>query len=317
MELKKISAVNLLDAHSYPHANAERFKDASYRGEYTSVKDLMNEYLIKNDNIAILNWHNSHNNYGSVLTGYALKERIKQQIGYSPVHIIGYAKGGDPDISDLIDFDHEYIPSTAPCRNDWEYRQLNKYYQTFITGPDGVWRNMGFTSNFYIYLLDFADISKNICSYAPSFGLNRIVNTSLGDPTERVPTYRDLTKRKQLLKRFNHISVREESGVALCRDYFDVEAEHVLDAVFLLKEKDYQKLIDTSELEIPESYFCRYIINPSCVDPEIISYTEKDCPVIPLYEGKDHITFVKQKKLNDWKYSGPKMVDWLKLMQGC
>ncbi len=315
IELGKINQTNLLTSHSYAHPNAERFKEALLK-KPTNVKALMEEYLKKSDNIAILNWHNSHNNYGSVLTGYALKEKIKQKIGYSPIHIIDYIDGGAPDISDLIEFAREYIPETEPCWNDEYRKKLNKHFQTFIAGPDGIWRNMGFSPNFYMYLLDFADISKNICSYAPSLGLNRIVNTSIGDPTERIPTEEDLMKRKRLLKRFNHISVREDSGVSLLKDTFDVESEHVLDAVFLLKEEDYQKLIDTSELTLPKNYSVKYIINQSCVAKDIIQYIEKNQNMISLYDGKDHIDFIKKTDLDDWTYSGPKCVDWLKLMQG-
>lgn len=312
--LNKISMVNLLNSHSYAHINAERFREALFRKE-DNVKNLMNEYLSKSDNIAIMNWHNSHNNYGSVLTGYALKERIKQKIGFSPVHIIDYVKGGAPDISDLIDFVQEHIPETPPCWND-KYRQgLNKYCQTFIAGPDGVWRNMSFAPNFFMYLLDFADTSKNICSYAPSFGLNRIVNTKIGGE-ESIPTARDILKRKSLLKRFNHISVREDSGVKLCKDVFDVEAEHVLDAVFLLQEQDYQKLIDTSDLELPKEYVAKYILNQTCVDSSIIKFIDENENTVPLYIGKDHIDFIKKKDNSGWAYSGPKLVDWLKLLQG-
>ena len=49
------------------------------------------------------------------------------------------------------------------------------------------------------------------------------------------------------MKRFTHVSVREDSGVKICRDAFDVQAEHVLDAVFLLRAEDYEKIIAESE----------------------------------------------------------------------
>ncbi len=321
VDISKIKAKNLLTSHSYPHINSHRFRKALNEGKGVYPISLINEYLRKSDNIAIVNFHDSHNNYGSVLTGYALQEKIKQMSGLLPVHIPfapsdwGGENGGlHPDISDLIDFCHEYIDETSPCYNELKLDELNKYVQTFITGPDGVWRNMGFVKDFYVYLLNFAHFGKNISSYAPSFGLNRIVNTSLGDSTEQIPSMFDLQERKRLLKRFNHISVREKSGVELCKKYFDVDAEHVLDAVFLLDANDYLKLSENSRLEVPKEFFAKYIINQSCVDKEIIDYINNMPGVYPLYEGCDHIDFIKSKNLSSWKYRGPKMIDWIKLM---
>lgn len=319
VDVEKIKCKNLLVAHSSTHINAYRFRSALVKNNNEkSVSQLIQEYLHKNDNIAILNFHDSHNNYGSVLTGYALQEKIKQLTGFSPVHIVlAPPNWGYSDISDLIDFCHEYINETAPCINELKLDALNNYVQTFITGPDGVWRNMGFTDDFYVYLLNFAHFSKNIASYAPSFGLNRVVNTKLGDSKEIPPSAADLLERKRLLKRFNHISVRESSGVSICKDYFDVDAEHVLDAVFLLDANDYRKLIDTSRLEIPDDYFCKYIINQSCVEQNVIEYIDSRQDMYSLYNGSDHIGFIKNTDLDNWKYSGPKMVDWLKLMSKC
>lgn len=319
VDIEKIKCKNLLVAHSLPHINAERFRNAfALKKDNLHISQLIKEYLDKADNVAILNFHDSHNNYGSVLTGYALQEKIKQMVGFYPVHIVlAPSNWGHSDISDLIDFTHEYINETAPCFNELKLDSLNKYVQTFITGPDGVWRNMGFTKDFYVYMLNFAHFSKNICSYAPSFGLNRIVNTKLGDPKEIPPSAADLLERKRLLKRFNHVSVREKSGVSICKKYFDVDAEHVLDAVFLLDANDYQKLIDKSVLDVPEDYFCKYIINQSCVDRGILDYIDSCENMYSLYDGCDHIGFIKNSNLKDWKYSGPKLVDWLKLMSKC
>lgn len=319
--LKSVSATNLLQSHSYRHPHMERFMEVfrnSLSDNSVNMPSLITEWLNKCDGIAVVNFHESKNNYGSVLTGWAIQEKIRQIVGYSPVSVaFGTGERGHPDISDLKDFTKEYIYETYPCINQERLVRLNKNFKTFITGPDGVWRNMGFTFNFYAYLLDFAEDGKNICSYAPSYGLDKIVNTSVGDPTPHEPSEADIAERRRLLKRFSHVSVREDSGVRITKDVFGVDAQHVLDAVFLLGENDYQKLIDKSTMDVPEGdYFVKYIINQSCVNPDLIAYIDEMKPV-HLYEGGDHIQFIKNQDISQWKYRGPKMCDWLKLVKYC
>ena len=45
---------------------------------------------------------------------------------------------------------------------------------------------------------------------------------------------------------FNKISVREDSGVKLCKDFLGVEAQHVLDPTLLLNKNNYMSLIKKS-----------------------------------------------------------------------
>ena len=63
-------------------------------------------------------------------------------------------------------------------------------------------------------------------------------------------------------------------------------------------------------------FYVKYIINQSCVDSTLIDYIDKQKP-IPLYEGGDHIQFIKKQDISQWKYRGPKMCDWLKLVKHC
>ena len=63
------------------------------------------------------------------------------------------------------------------------------------------------------------------------------------------------------MKRFTHVSVREDSGVKICRDAFDVQAEHVLDAVFLLRAEDYEKIIAESDQPSRKLGTVYYLIN--------------------------------------------------------
>lgn len=65
-----------------------------------------------------------------------------------------------------------------------------------------------------------------------------------------------------MASRFKAISVREASGVELCKDYLGIEAQHVLDPTLLLTAEDYIAL--TGENDYPqERYIATYILDPN------------------------------------------------------
>ncbi len=112
-------------------------------------------------------------------------------------------------------------------------------YDCIVVGSDQIWRPRFYELFFFnnkvenVYL-DFAknwDIKR--IAYAPSFGTDQWEYTD--QQTE---------KCKALLQKFDAISVRENSGVQLCKDHFGIEPMHVLDPTMLLKTEDYLKVVD-------------------------------------------------------------------------
>lgn len=99
-----------------------------------------------------------------------------------------------------------------------------------LVGSDQVWRKE--YNNLYETYLGFAkdyDIKK--ISYAASFG------------TESWEYNAEQTKTaKNLIGKFAAVSVREESDVALCNKYLNVDATWVLDPTLLLDCDNYMKL---------------------------------------------------------------------------
>lgn len=120
----------------------------------------------------------------------------------------------------------------------------------WIVGSDQVWRpwcNRYIENNFF----DFLDDKSDRIAYATSFGTD---NWEI--PEDMTPYI------KELANKFKAISVREKSGVKLCKDYLGVEAEHLLDPTMLLTGDDYLAL--TSENDYPEGkYIASYILDNS------------------------------------------------------
>lgn len=130
-------------------------------------------------------------------------------------------------------FANKYIIMTKPRTKTFKGTILKKYsLDAVVVGSDQVWRpkyNSCIEDCFLKFASDF-DIKR--VAYAASFGTNEWEYTQ--QQTERCAI---------LSRRFNAISVREKSGITLCKKYFGVNATHVLDPTLLLHAEDYAQLI--------------------------------------------------------------------------
>lgn len=115
-----------------------------------------------------------------------------------------------------------------------------KDYDAIIVGSDQIWRKNYFIywwPNFEDAFLRFTkDLNIKRIAYAPSFGVDDWRLNSI-----------ETIKVSALLKSFDAISVRECSGVELCRRYLNVEVQHVLDPTMLLDFNNYLLDIDCSK----------------------------------------------------------------------
>lgn len=116
----------------------------------------------------------------------------------------------------------------------------NKYYSSFIkkyniealiTGSDQVWRPL-YNRNIEDMFLRFAQNSKiKKIAYAASFGT---------DKWEYTPSKTE--KCRRLAREMDAVSVRESSGVDLCKQYLNIDASVVLDPTLLLTSQEYDSL---------------------------------------------------------------------------
>ena len=75
---------------------------------------------------------------------------------------------------------------------------------------------------------------------------------------------------KKLITNFDAISVREDSGVKICKEEFDVDAIQVLDPTLLLKKEDYLSLIDQNEKSVNSGELLYYILDETDKKKQII-----------------------------------------------
>lgn len=105
-------------------------------------------------------------------------------------------------------------------------------FDAYIVGSDQCWRPL-YSPCLPNYFLDFAkDWNVKRLSYAASFGVD---HWEYSDDETRLCA--------SLAQKFDAVSVREESGIALCKDYLGVDAVHVLDPTMLLDADDYNAMV--------------------------------------------------------------------------
>ena len=214
--------------------------------ENESLEKLYKNSLNPKYNVAILNMM-FQNNFGAVLTYYALFYLIKNS-GYNPILI--YNSYGNNGLYDNVMGCKTALKYLNVGNEVFSKEELQKYTDkcdTFIVGSDQVWRYDFFGDNIFYYLLDFVPNNKKKISYSSSFG----IDTYNGNKENKVLF-------KNYLNQFDYVSVREDTGVDICKSEFNVDAVHILDPVFLLEVKDYNYLISKSKLKIDYDYIAVY-----------------------------------------------------------
>lgn len=281
--------------------------------------------------IAILTQAPLGTNYGNTAQAYALQtvlqqkghevtvlDRVKYDI-YTATHWnLSHIKS---EILNLIDRKHrltprvfhekfkdhfvfvkEYLAMSERLHTDAELTShfAKNHYDAVIVGSDQTWRPP-YSPNIYNYFLDFLETNTTITklAYATSYG------TDAWEFTE------EETKRcKALVQHFDAISVREEAGVGMTKQYFDRDAVWVLDPTMLLDKTHYLKLIEAKNLPKKEGLFT-YILDETPAIEKLIESAQEvlgmgHYTAQPKVRAKHH----HSKQLSDYRY--PSLETWLK-----
>ena len=124
-------------------------------------------------------------------------------------------------------------------------------FDAIVVGSDQIWRPLYYQPIANAYL-NFAKNWTSIkrMAYAASFGVDRWEYTP--EETEECAS---------LLKLFNAVSVRESSGIDLCRKNFEREAVQVLDPTLLLTKEDYESFTTLPIAKRQNGGLCYYFLD--------------------------------------------------------
>ncbi|WP_282053997.1 polysaccharide pyruvyl transferase family protein [Maribacter luteus] len=129
-----------------------------------------------------------------------------------------------------------------------------------IVGSDQVWRMQYIKENYEDYFLGFLDSNKvSKIAYAASFGTDLWENKN------------NISSVENLLRDFTSISVREDSGVFICNNTFNItKVEHVLDPTFLPNLTYYETIINREYKLKKDVGLFNYVLDKSPIKAEII-----------------------------------------------
>lgn len=153
--------------------------------------------------------------------------------------------------------DRHVGPSTPAFHSSRQLaRNIGRYgLDAIIVGSDQVWRpqyTRALLEDFFLDFLKDAPPGIRKISYAASFGTD---SWEYGQDSQHMAA--------RLLQGFDAVSVREDSGVELCRSQLGRDALHVLDPTLLVSPERYVELFSEKVTPAPEARLVAYILDPS------------------------------------------------------
>lgn len=176
-------------------------------------------------------------------------------------------------------------------------------YDAFVVGSDQIWRKLYFNGMWHAPMTDaFLDFTKgwNVkrIAYAASFGMDNVDEYS----------QTDIIECRKAIKLFDAVSVRENSGIEICKSIFEIQATCVLDPTMLLDRTDYERIvIDSGVSESPGDMLC-YILDPSSLKAEVINMIsiEKGFKPFNVFAEVDNVKLPLEQRIQ------PPLESWLR-----
>lgn len=262
-----------------------------------------------------------HTNYGGILQAYAL-QTVLEHMGHEVVvfgtpkemhlplwkaplaygkrlackYIIGnkgvsifYEKKHNREISIVRQYTDSFIAKYIHVKTIKNFSELSgKDFDGIVVGSDQVWRPKYFTFFFS------ADMEEAYLKFASTCNIKRIAYAASFGTDEWEYSPKQTERCGELLRRFDGVSVREDSAVDLCKEHFGVQAEHVLDPTMLLAKEDYMKFFTDAKTPKSEGTLLCYILDET---PEKLALVKR------IADERNLVPFRVNSKVED--YSAP------------
>lgn len=175
-------------------------------------------------------------------------------------------------------------------------------FETFVVGSDQIWRPK------YIKRTLKSTIENAFLGFAKDWNVKRISYAASFGTDEWEYTRTQTATVKDLIKKFNAVSVREKSGMNLCSDHLDVRAEQVLDPTMLLTKENYINAFDIQREPQSEGNLMVYILD---------HFDEKKNLIERIAKEKGLTSFIVGAKVDDGKTPleeciQPRLQKWLR-----
>ena len=246
-----------------------------------------------------------HTNYGGILQAYAL-QTVLERMGHE-VHVIEEKRRplsipiqnmpfcyGKRIVKNIIGrkcpifYEQKYNCEQPIIRQNTDkfikkYIHIAEYddfsdikeseYDAIVVGSDQVWRPKYFGLN---------QIENAYLKFAEGWNIKRIAYAASFGTDEWEYNSKQTSECGRLLRMFDSVSVREDSGVDLCKRYFGVDAQHVLDPTMLLGKEDYIKLFTDANTPKSKGNLLCYILDETEEKKALIKRVADEKGLIPF-----------------------------------
>lgn len=195
-------------------------------------------------------------NHGNALTNYALYRAVSDITS-----VLAIDNGISRPTGRFAAFAKKHYVRSSDYLPQRAFGMLSDICSTLVVGSDQTW-NKRFARSLSAgkyFQLDFAKDSVRKIAYGASFG-----NIENAPPADGY---------KELYQRFDKIGMREQGGAELCKSRYGVQADFVLDPVFLLEPYEYEKLALQATAHEEEPFIFTYFLFPN-------EQTKKVCQTI-------------------------------------
>jgi hypothetical protein len=201
-------------------------------------------------------------------------------------------------------FISNYISITEPIKSTRELiiETNKKKLETVIVGSDQVWRKAysPCMPNYFLNFISDNDRIKKI-AYAASFGID-----------EWEYGKKETKNYRNLVQKFDAISVREDSAVELCSEYLGVNATHVLDPTMLVDKSVYESLAMSPITHSSVGNLFYYILDQTPIKMSLVNRVAKEKSLYPfnLLPKKNFAEITSYRELDDCIF--PPVEQWLR-----
>lgn len=276
-----------------------------------------------------------HDNYGGLLQAYALKYILKD-MGHEVIIInrksisapewrkyasiaksfltgrniapnIILSKSIRKEISKYTtQFRYKYFPELSELITDEKgmFALNDMGFDAYVVGSDQCWRPI-YSPSIKNYFLDFAQNDNNVkrISYAASFGVS-----------EWEFSEEDTLACTQLIKKFDAVSVREDSAIDLLSKHLNrKDAIHVLDPTMLLSIEKYKQLVQKENVEVSQGNLKVYVLDRTPKKMSIVDKVSKKLGLTPFeIMPKRDMQMHKVTKQNIGDFVFPNPASWIR-----
>ena len=142
---------------------------------------------------------------------------------------------------------------------------VNKY-DAIVVGSDQIWRDI------YMCAWSRKNMADCFLAFTQGYDIKRVAYAaSFGTDCFNIPQAQ-LNKCRESAAMFDAVSVREESGIGICKNVLGVNADWMPDPTLLLDRNDYLKIISSLQPITDNPYLLSYMLD---MTPEKASLCER------------------------------------------